>query len=694
MSLRLLALSLSTSIVTTPVAAQSAADGVGGDSSAEEILVFGRLAGDHILDVPQSVDVVSGELITETRSETVGEALRLIPGASRDGSTFDAFGDAYLIRGFSANQTVNGMTANALRQARDTVSIERIEVLKGPASVLYGQLQPGAVVNIVTKQPKREFAGELSLGYGRFDDWRVEADITGPLTSGGSIRFRLTGAYDNSDSVIDYWHREHVVVAPTVAIDLGEATTLTVEGLFMRNKLRGFLNGLPAEGTVLGNPNGPLAHSLGLTDPTFAPSIRTNGEVTARVEHRFSDSLKGRAGLSWTRERTDEEGVFGLLGWEDQFRTLTRAVLTSASDGEAWTAYGDLAATIQTGPLKHELVLGADHSWFARQNVSDVGLAASLDVYNPQYELAQRPGTVALPSLSSASSERNRSFGLFAQDRIAIGDNLRVIGGVRWSRYRQQTVSTSGTGESIADTQSQTAWTSQLGVLFNPARNVSLFANRTTSFLPVSGFTSDGRPLRPETGVQYEVGVKAALLDGRLMLNGALFHLKRGNVAVSDRDDPSALISIGGQVSKGVELSVLARPLEGLEIYAGYAFTDATTTEDTEPTRIGKRMRNVPRNGLVVRGRYEVQSGSMRGLRLAATGTYVGERAGDLEDSFELPAYWRFDASVDYPLTEQIRVGASVENFTDKRYYTHAFSTFEVWPGAPRTWKINFTTRF
>lgn len=692
MSLRLL-LALSTSVLATPVAAQVETQG-GSDPASEEILVFGRLAGNRAIDVPQSVDVLSGDVIAETRSETVGEALRLIPGASRDGSTFDAFGDAYLIRGFPANQTVNGMTANALRQARDTISIERIEVLKGPASVLYGQLQPGAVVNIVTKQPLREFAGQLGVAYGRFDDWRVTADVTGPLTSDGSVRFRITGAYDNSDSVIDYWHREHVVVAPTLAIDLGEVTTLTVEGLFTRNKLRGFLNGLPAEGTVLENPNGPLPRSLGLTDPTFAPSIRSNGEITARLEHRFSDRIKVRAGLSWTRERTDEEGVFGLLGWDEQFRTLTRAVLTSASDGEAWTAYGDLAASFETGPLQHELVLGADHSWFDRQNVSDVGLTSSLDVYDPQYELTQRPDTVALPSLSSASRERNRSLGLFAQDRIAIGENLRLIGGVRWSRYRQQTVSTSGVGESIADTQSQTAWTSQLGVLFNPVRNVSLFANRTTSFLPVSGFTSEGRPLRPETGVQYELGLKASLLDGRLVLNSALFHLKRGNVAVSDRDDPSALISIGGQVSKGFELSVLARPLDGLELYAGYAFTDAKTTEDTEASRVGKRMRNVPRSGLVLRGRYEVPSGSARGLSIAGTGTYVGERAGDLENSFKLPSYWRFDASVDYPLTEQIRVGASVENLTDKRYYTHAFSTFEVWPGAPRTWKVNLTTRF
>jgi iron complex outermembrane receptor protein len=157
---KLLWLCSSALLATGQARAEAVADGAGVSSqvAADDIIVFGRMAHDTTLTIPQSVDVLYSTLIETSGSETVGDALRFVPGASRDGSTLDAFGDTYLIRGFQANQTVNGISANALRQARDSIGIERIEVLKGPASVLYGQLQPGAVVNIVTKQPERDWA--------------------------------------------------------------------------------------------------------------------------------------------------------------------------------------------------------------------------------------------------------------------------------------------------------------------------------------------------------------------------------------------------------------------------------------------------------------------------------------------------------------------------------------------------------
>lgn len=664
-------------------------------AASPEILVFGRLTRDTKMTIPQSVDVLDAAAIRSTGSDTVGDLLRFVPGASRDGSPLDAFGDTFLIRGFQANQTVNGIAPSKLNQPRDTVSIDRVEVLKGPASVLYGQLQPGAVVNIVTKQPKREWAGNASLSYGRFQDWRGAVDLTGPITTGGDVRFRLTAAYDDASSFVDYWRRQHLFIAPVIAFDVGDATTVTIESLYTRNKLRGFFNGLPAEGTVLPNPNGPLPRSLGLTDPTFAPSIRENEDISARVEHRFSDKVTWRTALSWTHERIDEEGVFGLLGWEDDDkRILSRAVLSSQTTGDNWTAHTDLGLSFETGPIGHELVVGGDYTWFDRHNESAVGLAAGLDVYAPVYDLARHPATFAIPSLGSATKERSRTGGLFAQDRVTLTDQIKLIAGVRWSHYRQTTVSARGGGSADTNSQTQTAWTSQFGLLYTPVEALALFANRTSSFLPVQGVTAAGLPLKPETGAQYEVGAKAQLLGGRLSLNGALFHLKRGNVAVSDRDSPSALIPIGAQLARGFELSVNARPIDGLSLYAGYAYTDATTTEDTNAALVGKRIRNIPAHSLALRGDYAVESGSLKGLGFGGSATRTSARAGDIDDSFELPGYWRVDAQASYALTENIRVAASIENLTNERYYSHAFSPFEVWPGAPRTWRVSVSARF
>lgn len=682
---------LAVSVLAAPVSAHGEEAPSTDRPAIEQVLVYGRVSTDTTMSIPQSVDVLDLKLIEASVSETVGDALRFVPGASRDGSVLDAFGDTYLIRGFYANQTVNGISANALRQARDTIGIDRIEVLKGPASVLYGQLQPGAVVNIVTKQPQRTWAGEANLTYGRYDDWRGTVDLTGPLTANGDARFRLTGAYDNADSFVDFWHRDHLFLAPSIAFDVGDATTVTIEAFYTRNKLKGFVNGLPAEGTVLPNPNGPLPRSLGLADPTFEPSIRENIDVSARVEHRFSDSVQWRTAVSWTREDTDEEGVFGLLGWDEQFRTLTRAVLTSVAKGDTWTAHSDLAIEFETGPIGHSLVVGGDYTWFDRYSDSGVGIASSLDVYEPVYDLTTRPETFPIPDFSRTTDESTRTAGLFMQDRITLTKELKFVAGVRWSNYRQR----SETLQSGAvDRQKQTSWTSQLGLLYEPIENVAMFANRTTSFLPVQGVTSDGSPLEPETGTQYELGVKAMLADGRVRLEAALFQLTRSNVAVSDRDDPSALIAIGAQRSKGFELSASVQPVTGLSLYAGYAYTKAMTTKDTNEALVGAPIRNVPRHSIILRGDYEFGDGPLEGLELNGSATYTGKRSGDLTDSFGLPSYWRLDARISYAITEAVKVAFSVENLTDERYYTHAFSLFEVWPGAPRTWRVSVGTRF
>jgi iron complex outermembrane receptor protein len=660
-----------------------------------DILVFGRLTKDTMLTIPQSVDVIGSQTIENARADTVGEALRFIPGASRNGSSLDAFGDDYLIRGFLANQTVNGIYNSTMRQPRDTIGIERIEVLKGPASVLYGQLQPGAVVNIVTKQPTRDWRGSASVSFGRFDEWRVTTDISGPLTTGGNVRFRVTGAYDDADSFVDYWHRRHSFIAPVLAFDVGDATTVTLEGVYTRTRYNGFFNGLPAEGTVLPNPNGRLARSLGLTDPTFAPTIRDDSDISARVEHRFSDTVRWRTALAWTHEHRNEEDVLGLLGWEgDDKRLLQRAVLNSVSSGDTWTAHTDLGFALKTGALSHELVIGGDYTWFDRYTTGSTSLAPSLDVFAPVYDLTARPTLIRIARRDTTAAERNRTAGLFAQDRISITDKIKVIGGVRWSDFRQSTVSTRGAAAATTRAQSQTAWTSQVGLLYMPTPSISLFANRTSSFLPVAGVDASGAALKPETGTQYEVGAKAVLIDGRLTLDGALFDLKRGDVAVADRVTPGALIAIGGQKARGFELSATARPVDGFTLRAAYTYLDAKTTQDTDVTLIGKRIRNVPAHGAVLVVDYALPDGMLSGLSLGGSATYSGNRAGDDADSFTVPDYWRVDLHADYALTDHLNLGVSVENVGDKRYYEQSSSLFELYPAAPRTWRATLRARF
>ena len=662
----------------------------------QEIIVFGRAHEDTTLDIPQSVDVFGAEMLEAIGGERVGDALRFVPGASSDGSKLDAFGDDYLIRGFGADQTVNGIGVNQLNHSRDAVSIERIEVLKGPASVLYGQLQPGAVVNIVTKQPLDRFAAEASLEAGRYDFYRGALDVTGPLTDSGAARFRLTAAYEDADAFVDFWGKEHVFVSPVLAFNPGESTTVTLEALYSKDDWTAFFNGLPAEGSVLPNPNGPLPKNRGYADPSWDGTVRENTDVNVRIEHLFSDSIAYRGSVSWTRGEQDYEDIFGLLGWEenedaslaDNRRLLMRALLASDSQADTYFVHQDLSIAFATGAFEHELVLGADWREIELDSQDGAALVPSLDLYAPVYSLHDKP-PILFQIFDDRSEQTIESYGVFLQDRIALTEKLRFIGGVRYSETDQQLNFTPDGGDTETTDQTTDKWTSQIGLLYAPTDRISLFASRTTSFLPVLGTVFGGRPLDPETGTQYEVGMKAAL--GGVAFTVAAFDVTRADVAVADRENPGFNITIGEQTARGIEASIDAQLTAAWRLYAGYAYTETEVTEDTEGTE-GNDLRNVPKNTFVLLTSYDLNS-VLPGFSLGANVNFVDERPGDIQNSFELPSHWQLDVNAGYDFSDRVSLKFRVDNVTDEDVYTAAWSIFEVWPGAPRTWRVSLTTR-
>lgn len=679
---------------TGAIAAETSADGR--NEPLQEIVVYGRARDETTLDVPQSVDLFNAEMLEAIGSDRVGDALRFVPGASSDGSKLDAFGDNYLIRGFGADQTVNGIGVNQLNHSRDAVSVDRIEVLKGPASVLYGQLQPGAVVNVVTKQPEREFGAEVGLEAGRYDFYRGTLDVTGPLSSAGGARFRLTAAYEDSDAFVDFWGKKHVFVSPVLVFDAGEHTTVTLEALYSKDDWSAFFNGVPAEGTVLPNPNGRLPKSRALADPSWDGTVRENTDVNIRLEHAFSDSVAYRGSVSWTSGPEDYEEIFGVLGWDESEsasfaenrRNLLRALLATDSDADTYFTHHDVSVGFSTGRFEHELVVGADWRKTDEQSHDVASLVASLDLFAPVYSLNQRPPI--LFELYDNSSERTvESYGVFLQDRIALTEKLRFIGALRYSEVDQRLDFTPA-GESTETTDQTTdKWTSQLGLLYSLNDRTSIFASRTTSFMPVLGTVFGGRPLDPETGTQYELGVKAAF--DRLSLTVAAFDVTRADVAVADRDNPGFNLSIGEQTARGIEVSIDTRITDAWRLYAGYAYTDTEVTEDTEGTK-GNTLRNVPKNTFALITQYDLES-VLPGFSLGANLNFVDARPGDIENSFELPSHWQLDLNAAYRYSDRVSIRFQLDNATDEDVYTAAWSTAEVWPGAPRTWRVSLSTR-
>lgn len=680
---RWMLLGLATTAMTSTAHAQA-------PDQLEEIVVYGRLRGPTAAEVPQTVDVLGPTLMEAVRAESIGDVLRLVPGASRDGSELDAFGDSFLMRGFSTTQTVNGIGVSFLNQPRDAVNVERIEVLKGPASVLYGQAQPGAIVNVVTKQPEDTFSAEGLLEYGSYDAVRATADLTGPFAS--NVRGRLTAAYEQRGSFLEVWDRDHQFISPVVAFDLSPRTTLTLESFHSRTHWGAFFNGLPAEGTVLPNPNGPLPRERQYTDPAFDGITRSATDVTGRLEHEFSDSVSWRGAASWSQNRNKGEELFGLLGWEDSDqRLLMRALMDARSRQTSYALSNDLRFAVISGPLEHSLLVGADYRHSELDLTREIGLIESLDLYAPNFQSTSKPPVVfALDDLSDVTHRKSDAYGAFVQDRIRLSDTLRVVVGGRYSKLDEELQVLTRAGGSDQFAQSPSEWTTQLGVVYAPAEYLSLFANRTTSFTPTEGTRVGGEPLDPETGVQYEVGLKAQFWSGRASVNAAAYQLTRANVSVSDPANPSFQISIGEQRVRGLELSAAVKPMERLNIYAAYAFTDGETTEDTDAALVGKRLRNVPEHTLALDASYAVSDR----LDVGATANYVGKRSGDLEETFDLPSYWRVDLRAGFQVADELRFVAAVQNVLDEDIYSHAFSLYEVFPAAPRTIKVSLEAAF
>ncbi|MBN8842064.1 MAG: TonB-dependent siderophore receptor [Sphingomonadales bacterium] len=681
-------------LLAAPAMAQDSDTTSGSNANdGTEIVVYGSRTRETTMDIPQTVNVLGPELLEQTGASRLGDVLRFVPGATTNGSELDAFGDRYLMRGFEADRTLNGIRVDRMNHARDAVSIERVEVLKGPASVLYGQLQPGAVINVVTKEPLRDFAFNASAEAGRYDFYRGTVDLSVPLTAEGTVAARVIAAYENADSFIDFWNKDHRFIAPSLLFRPDDDTKILIEGMYSRDKWSAFFNGVPAEGTVLPNPNGPLPRNLHIADPSFDGTMRNTSEVSARLERQLSSAIAVRLAATWNKRVANYQEIFGVLGWVNDATDsqLLRALLDSDGSAETWDFHGDFAFNFNTGGIRHQFTIGAEYGIDKSASIDRVGLVAPLDLYNPVYSLVTAPPVIRALYTNNTRNDVDR-LGIFAQERMSVTDNLHLVAGLRYSKVDQRQRFSRGGPVTLTEVTTD-SWTSQVGVLFNPVSDVALFASRSTSFVPVLRNNVDGRPLAPETGTQYEAGVKARLAG--FNATAAFFHLTRGNVAVSDRDNPAFFLTIGEQVAKGVEISVDGKITPEWSIYAGYGYTDAKTTRDTQApgqvNREGLRLRGVPKHTFVASTNYAFGAGPLEGLSFGGTVNRVTKRFGDIDESFLLPGYWRVDATLAYKISQNVALRLNVDNVFNDDIYSTGYSLFEVWPSTPRTYRATLS---
>lgn len=625
-------------------------------------------------DTPRSVQVVPEQVLEDQRTVRVGDALQNVAGVAQDDS-FGGTRDRFTIRGFSQDTFLrNGFRQNQ-RSLRESANVERIEVLRGPASVLYGQLEPGGVVNLVTEQPLFDPAYSAELSVGSFGLFRPSIDLTGPVNNDGSVRYRLNAVFEGGGNFRDFdQDTDRVFIAPVLAWDIGDRTSLVFEADYLKDK-RPFDRGIVAIGEGIAD----IPYDRVLGHPDDENEVE-EFSVGYQLEHELNDNWKIRNGLRFTQADTFD---YKADSWFIQDNgQLDRRFLSNDDESDTLDIQTNITGKFSTGAIDHTLLAGVDFGRTSREGTQSAlpgDPDFTIDIFNPVY--GDRPDVSELTELTRDDRSRLNTVGLYLQDQIDLTDNLILLAGGRIDFFDQSTTDNLSGREFEQD---DNAFSPQVGLVYQPIEPISLYGSFSRSFVPSRSIRADGSPLEPERGTQYEVGVRGEFLEGRLVANLAAFELTKSNIATRDPNNRRFSVPVGEVRSRGIELDVTGELAPGWNVIASYANIDAEITKDNLLT-VGNRLTNVPRNSGSLWSTYEIQSGNLQGLGFGAGLFFVGDRAGDLDATFELPGYVRTDAVVFYR-RDNWRAAINVKNLFDINYVENSEGFREyVNPGDPLT---------
>jgi iron complex outermembrane recepter protein len=639
-------------------------------------------------DIPQSIQVIPQQVLEDQQVIQLREAARNVSGVI-EGSNFGNSGDAFLIRGFLSNNILlDGIELGTFNLGtnssfRETANIERVEVLKGPASVLYGTLEPGGIINVVTEQPLPFPFYEVEFQAGNFELLRPSIDLSGPLNSDGTALYRLNAVYQTADDFREFDQGiERVFVAPVLSFAITENTDLTLNFEYLYDE-RPFDRGLAAIGDDIADI--PFDRILGEPDDV---NIRNQYVAGYRLEHRFSESWELLNVFRYIATERTTRAFQNRGDLNEETGDLARDVTDQNGVIEGYALQTNLVGEFSTGSIEHQLLLGIDLSSETNDFDNRSALEPSIiNIFDPDYG-ASRPSRSELENENqSLFGGTLQALGLYLQDQITLTDNLKLLIGGRFDIVEQDSFFTSvSAGDILTDTtdqQQDEAFSPRIGIVYQPIEPLSLYASFSRSFAPNFGTTVAGDILEPTRGTQYEIGVRGEFFEDRLTTNLAAYYLTKSNIAATDPDNPDFSIATGEQRSQGVELDVIGEILPGWNVIASYAYTDAEITEDEGSALEGNRLAGVPEHAASLWSTYEIQSGDLQGLGFGLGLFFVGDRR-DLENSFSVPSYLRTDASLFYR-RDNWRAGINFRNLFDIDYIESVDNRARITPGAPFT---------
>ena len=652
------------------------------------------------MDIPQSIQVIGNEIIEQQQAIRLSDVIKNVNGVYV-GSARGSAQESFFSRGY--DMSANNMFKNGFRFNSGSIpevsSLEKVEVLKGSAALLFGNVAPGGILNMVTKIPSFKKGGEIAMQMGSYSFYKPSIDIYGPLND--NIAYRFTGSYENSESFRDNVTKERYYINPSFLFTVSAKTEIIVQGDYLHD------DWTPDFGTgIIGKEIVELPRN------TYLGANWSNGQtkqatVSTLVKHDFNSNWKLNFNTSFQNYDRTSKGTERIQPATngDWKRPLGQNKNLEQIIGEQFSIQGNF----KTGKVKHQLFTGVDMENAFTQAYA---FAFSPTTYGSgnifDFENFNQGGAIPDATTTRIVKTDTNRFGIYAQDLISLTDKFKVLAGIRWSWQEAQVATTDVLKTTVTEApkRKDVAFTPKLGLVFQPTKNMSLFASYSNSFTPNTGTTVDLKAIEPSIIDQYEVGSKKDFWRGILSTNVTVYQITNSNLAQtaefkadgSSNIDTSIKILSGETTSKGVEFDIIAKPIEGLNIIAGYSYNDMryTKTSGIKGSFIeGDRLARTPANTANLSFFYTLPSGILKGVSVGALGNYIGKRVGGWNNQIdqslpngiydrEIPikGYTTIDVSVGYNW-EKFSLLCRLSNITNVLNYT-VHENYSVNPTAPR----------
>ncbi|RAW01175.1 TonB-dependent siderophore receptor [Pseudochryseolinea flava] len=650
-------------------------------------------------DIPQSVQIVNRELIKDRQIQSVAEGVKVMAGINAYSSS--QYSD-YTMRGFRSspgNFAYNGIRGDLYQfdQATLTYNIERIEAIKGPASVLFSAGNPGGVINHVTKKAQEKSRYEVEFTYGSFDQYRAMVDATGKITSNGKLLYRAVIGYENTGQLDPNLDIENLFIAPQLQYNFSSNTSVNYELNYSKDdRTMGYQRGVPAFQTSDNTWDlDVLPNDFSMIDPNgFSKTTALSHQVS--LNHQFNSKLKISTLFRAVNSSQDQfdvtPGGFG-TGVVDDSLDFSHGFFKQDPIYQ-YQSSTYLTYTTNIGKTKHAIVVGLDYSKSGRTYEYGGLSSKRLPINNIDFSWAsynRSDAALANAEFQTGKTEDTQYLAGYFQDQITFTEKWKALIGLRVEKHKYDTYMFDLITQEKAsyDTLDATAFTPRAGLVFQPNTNLSIYASYSQGFIPQYGSNrGQGGPFPPEKSRQYELGVKNEFFKGRLFASLAGYYIQKYDVLAPDPSDPDGLklIQMDDVNSKGIEASLQGELSSNLSIILNYALNKTYTPGDVGFDYIGKgEFPNAPRHNANFWAKYRL-SKWIDGLSIGAGVNHISERHTFITD-FKVPAYTTIDAMVAYKY-KGASINLNIYNLANVDYYYGVYGPANLWRGNPRSFRV------